>query len=45
MSEPTGSDEPGFDGPRPWPNREPVKDGIGEVSQDPDLFGDDEEAE
>lgn len=25
----------------PWPNRQPVPDGVTEVSQDPDLFADD----
>lgn len=25
----------------PWPNRQPVVDGVAEVSQDPDLFADD----
>ena len=41
----TGSDELEFTGPRPWPNKEPVPDGVVEVSQDPDFFAADEDEE
>lgn len=31
------------EGETPWPNQQPVMDGVAEVSQDPDLFADDPE--
>jgi hypothetical protein len=28
-------------GPPPWPNQQPIPDGVQDVSQDQDLFADD----